>query len=284
MGIQGTLPSPWFMPNLSELALEENSFSGRLPDLCSLSSLRTLRLRNSFSGAGTLPACMARLTALRDVVLQGLGLTGTLHTSWSKLSMLTELVLHENSLTGSIPQDWRFMGNGSSIGQLNTFDASYNKLTGPLPSFLANIPQLTLGPGNNFTAPLTLPAWMLAAKVNVPINTDSTQNGVPNSGTNVPQKGGSPVAAIVVFTALGIGVVLIGVCIGAYWCFKSKRRNNTPPVMVQASDIPVVVGEPITEVRLTMSCPSEGCGTQLSVGTRFCPQCGRPNVASGSPT
>ncbi|KAM0886274.1 hypothetical protein ACQ4PT_029812 [Festuca glaucescens] len=73
------------------------------------------------------------------------GLAGTLPASLASLTALTDLVLYPGRVGGSIPADI-----GSGLRRLRLLSLSVNRLTGPLPDSLAGLPDLhTLDLGNN---------------------------------------------------------------------------------------------------------------------------------------
>ncbi|OEL34060.1 hypothetical protein BAE44_0004919 [Dichanthelium oligosanthes] len=73
------------------------------------------------------------------------GLAGTLPASLATLAALTDLVLYPGSVSGAIP-----VGIGSGLRRLRLLSLSGNHLTGPVPESLAGLPDLhTLDLGNN---------------------------------------------------------------------------------------------------------------------------------------
>ncbi|KAL6648404.1 hypothetical protein ACP70R_012628 [Stipagrostis hirtigluma subsp. patula] len=73
------------------------------------------------------------------------GLAGTLPASLASLAALTDLVLYPGRVEGAIPPDI-----GSGLRRLRLLSLSGNQLTGPVPESLAGLPDLhTLDLGNN---------------------------------------------------------------------------------------------------------------------------------------
>lgn len=73
------------------------------------------------------------------------GLAGTLPASLASLTALTDLVLYPGRVSGAIPPDI-----GSGLRSLRLLSLSGNQLTGPVPESLAGLPDLhTLDLGNN---------------------------------------------------------------------------------------------------------------------------------------
>ncbi|KAJ1260969.1 hypothetical protein BS78_10G272200 [Paspalum vaginatum] len=84
------------------------------------------------------------------------GLTGTLPASLAALAALTDLVLYPGRVSGPIPP-----GIGSGLRRLRLLSLSGNQLTGPVPESLAGLPDLhTLDLGGNRLAG-AIPAGLL---------------------------------------------------------------------------------------------------------------------------
>lgn len=130
------------MPTLKELHLAGNSFVGSIkfspsPDQ---SNLRVLDLADNHLG-GYFPDRFGSLTGLEVLNLAGNNFSGSLPTSMNDMSSLTSLDLSENHFTGSLPT------NLSS--NLQSFNASYNDLSGVVPENLRVFPRSSFYPGNS---------------------------------------------------------------------------------------------------------------------------------------
>ena len=125
--MQGVLPD-LNLPNLEELTLFNNDFSGEIPDFTSLPNLKRLFIGNpTFSTytnkfSGEIP-------------------------NFSNLPSLEELHLGQNRLTGEVPNFSNLpllknlnLGNSANF-QLDNFDMESNELTGEIPDF-NNLPNL----------------------------------------------------------------------------------------------------------------------------------------------
>jgi len=79
--------------------------AGTIPDLSSLTELRTIYL-NSNNFTGPLPESLGKLRSnlLRSIDLSSNDLQGTIPATWSHLENLETLLLSHNSLTGLIPE------------------------------------------------------------------------------------------------------------------------------------------------------------------------------------
>ncbi|XP_074281745.1 LRR receptor-like serine/threonine-protein kinase GHR1 [Silene latifolia] len=129
------------MPTLQEIHLAGNSFDGNIefvpPDN---SNLRVIDLAHNRLN-GYFPDRFGSLTGLQVLNLAGNNLSGSLPTSMNDMSSLTSLDISENQFTGSLPN------NLSS--NLESFNASYNDLTGVVPVNLRKFPQTSFYPGNS---------------------------------------------------------------------------------------------------------------------------------------
>ncbi|XP_071716883.1 pollen receptor-like kinase 3 [Rutidosis leptorrhynchoides] len=117
------------MAGLRILSLENNSFSGPIPEFNKLGSLKGLYLSlNQFSGK--IPSdYFNSMTSLKKIWLDGNRFMGKIPDSIADLPNLVELHLDHNQFSGTIP----------AIRQrsLNSVNFSYNNLTGEVPPGLA---------------------------------------------------------------------------------------------------------------------------------------------------
>ncbi|CAI9757567.1 unnamed protein product [Fraxinus pennsylvanica] len=120
------------LPNITRLDLSFNNFSGPLPVLPRMTSLRFLVLAyNQFSG--DIPSEYGNLKGLQALDLSFNQLKGSIPKSLGNLTSLLWLMLANNSLTGEIPAE---LGNCSSLLWLNLAN---NQLSGKIPPELTNI-------------------------------------------------------------------------------------------------------------------------------------------------
>ncbi|KAK4568132.1 hypothetical protein RGQ29_003772 [Quercus rubra] len=121
------------LPNISNLDLSFNKFSGPLPvEIAEMPSLKFLILAyNEFSG--TIPSDYGNLPRLQALDLSFNWLNGSIPPTFGKLRSLLWLMLANNSLSGEIPPD---LGNCTSLLWLNLAN---NQLSGKIPPQLTNI-------------------------------------------------------------------------------------------------------------------------------------------------
>lgn len=109
------------MPNLREVDLDYNKFTGGIPaGIGGLSQLVMLHLAGNPLG-GELPEEIGDLSVLEDLMLADCGLTGELPASYGKLSKLRLLNMALNELTGSIPDEWTGMTSLVSLWLVNNY-------------------------------------------------------------------------------------------------------------------------------------------------------------------
>jgi Leucine-rich repeat (LRR) protein len=148
-------PLPLFRSNLSFLLLQNNMFSGAIPENISelLPKLSWLDL-SSNSITGRIPHSIGMLKELTSLVLRNNSLSRKLPPHWKDLRKLGVLNLAENNISGSVPSSMQYL---KSLQQISL---SQNHLEGELPFFFRNyryLRILDLG-GNNFSG--KLPAWI----------------------------------------------------------------------------------------------------------------------------
>ncbi|XP_076933876.1 putative inactive receptor kinase At5g67200 [Bidens hawaiensis] len=112
------------LDKLRVLSLRNNSLTGSMPDLSTLTNLKTLFLdHNTFSGS--FPLSLPSLHQLQSLDLARNNLSGSLPVQLNSLSRLTFLHLEWNRFTGSIPP--------LNLTVLKAFNVSGNNLTGAIP-------------------------------------------------------------------------------------------------------------------------------------------------------
>lgn len=141
--LDGPLQSGFLtMPTLQELHLAGNSFVGSIEfsPPTGQSNLRVLDLADNHLG-GYFPDRLGSLTGLEVLDLAGNNLSGSLPTSMNDMSSLTSLDISKNHFSGSLPT------NLST--NLQSFNASYNDLSGVVPENLRVFPRSSFFPGNS---------------------------------------------------------------------------------------------------------------------------------------
>jgi Leucine rich repeat len=116
------------LDQLRVLSFKSNSLSGEIPDLSSLSNLKSLYLnQNNFSGK--IPSSISSLHRLKIIVLSDNLLSGSIPVELTSVQRLYSLQLQNNQLTGGIPPFKQF--------SLRLFNVSFNNLSGKIPLTIA---------------------------------------------------------------------------------------------------------------------------------------------------
>lgn len=148
-------PLPAWSTNATDVFLEENSFSGSIPENIGVLMPRLQKLyisRNHLSGR--IPSSMCHIEGLQILSLRNNKLFGELPDCWHRSLMLWGIDISNNSLTGNIPTSF------GVLSSLSVLLLSNNNLDGEIPSSLQNCSGLTsidLG-GNQFSG--SLPLWV----------------------------------------------------------------------------------------------------------------------------
>ena len=119
---------------VTQLRIPQNSLSGTIPDLSSLTSLENLSLAGN-SLSGRIPASLGNLTSLKELYLWGNELTGGIPASLGDITSLQTLYLNNNMLTGGIP-------DLSGLTSLENLSLARNSLDGTIPVWLGNFTSL----------------------------------------------------------------------------------------------------------------------------------------------
>ncbi|KAJ0016921.1 hypothetical protein Pint_11791 [Pistacia integerrima] len=148
-------PFPVWSTNASEIFLQDNLFSGSLPENIGSLMTRLQKLYLSWNRLdGKVPSSMCELEGLQVLSLRSNKLYGQLPNCWHKSRMLWGIDMSNNTLTGSIPSSF------GSLASLSVLMLNINNLDGEIPSSLQNCTGLTsidLG-GNRFSG--NLPLWI----------------------------------------------------------------------------------------------------------------------------
>ncbi|URD84985.1 LRR receptor-like serine threonine-protein kinase [Musa troglodytarum] len=112
---------------LKTLSLRSNAFTGSIPQLSSLPSLRILDLSNN-NLSGNIPEELGNLHGLRSLNLSKNYLIGQIPWSIGRMKQLEVLDLSRNNLSGAIPSDL------AALNFLNHLNLSYNNLSGRIPN------------------------------------------------------------------------------------------------------------------------------------------------------
>jgi hypothetical protein len=141
------------IPSLRQLYLENNLFTGTLPEcLSGVANLSSLYLASNQHLHGTIPEAWGSLNKLQFIDLSENFVFGTLPQSFAQLSQLTFLYLFNNRLSGTIPQAY------SQLRHLSLILLQNNQLSGPVDELFNTTVQRRLNTiqlsGNAFTGEL----------------------------------------------------------------------------------------------------------------------------------
>ncbi|KAK2635039.1 hypothetical protein Ddye_029831 [Dipteronia dyeriana] len=148
-------PFPQWSINTSELYLQDNSFSGPLPENIGVLMPRLQRLYLSWNHLNSrIPSSMCDMLDLQVLSLRSNKFSGELPNCWHQSQMLWAIDISNNTLSGHLPISFGYLRS------LSVLMLSNNNLDGEIPSSLQNCTGLTsidLG-GNKFSG--TLPPWI----------------------------------------------------------------------------------------------------------------------------
>ncbi|CAI0387181.1 unnamed protein product [Linum tenue] len=191
------------LEELKTVSLMDNAFDGPLPDFKKLGGLRALYLSNN-QFSGEIPAdAFQGMTKLKKLYLSGNKFTGEIPSSLAGLSKLTNLRLEQNEFTGRLPE---------FTAKFEDFNASDNKLEGPIPASLANLDP------SAFSGNKGLCGKPLGECTAAPAPSDAA----------APTK---PSTASIVFVAIVGGFAVCGILAAA---FILMRRRHQPPESIEA--------------------------------------------------
>ncbi|XP_059436304.1 receptor-like protein EIX2 [Corylus avellana] len=148
-------PLPLFHSNLSNIYLDNNMFSGPIPENIGelLPKLFWLDL-SSNSITGRIPHSIRMLKELSFLILRNNSLSGKLPHLWKDLQSLLILDLAENNISGNVPSSMQYLRS------LEVLSLSQNHLDGEFPSLFrnySNLQSLDLGRNKFFGK---LPTWL----------------------------------------------------------------------------------------------------------------------------
>lgn len=135
--LSGTIPSGiGSLAILNNLTLTNSRLSGQVPaSLGNLTSLQSLYLdNNKFNGVLPQQGYWPNLT---NLFLNGNDFSGSLPVWLGSSKPLYWVQIDGNDFTGTIPASW-----GDSLKNLYRFSATYNHLTGPVPEWLLQSPNI----------------------------------------------------------------------------------------------------------------------------------------------
>ncbi|CDP05565.1 unnamed protein product [Coffea canephora] len=137
---------------LSVLALNDNRFTGTIPeDLCKSENLSELDLSNNLL-SGRVPLCLGNLRGLQYLILANNSLSGQIPSSLGNLWGLSYLHLNGNKFVGKLPASMQHLSN------LLIFDVGDNGLKDTIPAWIGEkLSELRFlrFQSNNFHGPIS---------------------------------------------------------------------------------------------------------------------------------
>lgn len=190
------------MPTLQELHLENNILTGDIkfsPPSSGEHNLQILDLsHNQFSGY--FPDRFGSLTGLQLLNIAGNNFSGSLPTSMAGMSSLSSLDLSQNHFTGPLPNNLP--------NTLDSFNASYNDLSGVVPENLRKFPNSSFYPGNS--------------RLSLPGGGSSGANNSP--AENHKKKPMNTIVKVIIIVSCVVGVfILILLAIFVHYIRLSRR-------------------------------------------------------------
>lgn len=120
---------------LEQLILNDNFFTGNIPDYSECSYLRTLMIGNN-PLSGTIPSKITLLTDLTYLSIRFTNIGGSLPYGLQFMTSLETIILDNNQLEGEIPSQL------TSIPNLKNLKLQNNKFTGKIPSSFSDMTNL----------------------------------------------------------------------------------------------------------------------------------------------
>ncbi|KAK9060532.1 hypothetical protein SSX86_021236 [Deinandra increscens subsp. villosa] len=221
------------MAGLRVISIENNSFSGPIPEFNRLGSLKGIYLSmNQFSGE--IPSnFFSEMTSMKKIWFDGNKFTGKIPSSIAELPNLVELHLEDNQFTGKIPE----------IGQrsLNSVNLSYNNLTGEIPPGLARFDAASFE-GNPGLCGAKFGKLCDKVKPQAP----------PKSIEKSTKKALRIEYVLMVVTMLILGLMIVGICV-----LRKKKKHNSETVGIMEGNLEGSVGLTICNISKPEAIPGQ---------------------------
>ncbi len=178
-GFAGAFPADVTkLVNLTYLDLSYNQFTGTLPDLSSMSALKTLFVGSNPYEAQLFPSWVLSMTGLTQLGIEGCNLGGSIPPAIGTLTNLTYLSLGGNAFTsGPAPTElanltqlqtldlsagtFTSLPDLGALTQMRNLFISYNPFTaGALPPWISNMGELQYLWASSCSLTGTIPSWL----------------------------------------------------------------------------------------------------------------------------
>lgn len=208
--ISGEMPQQ-FPANITQLYMNNNQFTGGLPQLDQSPSLLIIDLSNNILTGNINPQIFTTLVALTSLDFSYNQLQGPLPDTVNSMVALQTMNLQNNQLSGQLPTSL------SQLTNLQTFNIENNQFTGNLPAGFKPQTYLYSGnPGLNGvpgSSPPSTPA-------NPSPQTPTTQSGGGGSWFNTTTH-------VIAVAAAGAALVLVIFAILLFLCIRRKAPKTT---------------------------------------------------------
>ncbi|CAI5498643.1 unnamed protein product, partial [Closterium sp. Naga37s-1] len=172
----GPIPPHLALPNLVELQLSDNLFTGGIPNTFTrLTGMRTLDI--GFNSLTSGLHVVAQMTWLANILLDNNNISGVLPASLTAIKGLASLLLNNNHFTGTFPHSILLHTN------LQRLELSNNSFTGTIPHKLTNLYSLqniNLNE-NNFRGTIPSGLFQLSLLSSLQVASNFLSGGLPRT-------------------------------------------------------------------------------------------------------
>ena len=249
-------------PNIEQLDLSDNKFSGTVPTtLLNHELLTVLDLHDNEIG-GTFPSSISSQHTLTYLALHKNLMTGPIPTSIRKLHALTDLDLSDNSFTGAIPSalgdlnlEYLFLGDNSwdrapfpdfinGMTNLTELSLKHSNIEGSIPD-LTNLQDLYLLDldKNKLTGTIPKSLSKLGSLIVLMLNRNQLRGTIPTELATLPALG-----VLLVDGNGGLSGDLDFMCdangMGTYFALGADCGGNNPSVTCSSQCCTVCCGDP----------------------------------------
>ncbi|TKY64241.1 Pollen receptor kinase 3 [Spatholobus suberectus] len=219
------------LKGLRTISLNNNSFSGSMPEFNRVGFLKALYLQgNKFSG-DIPPEYFLRMRSLKKLWLSDNQFTGHIPTSLAEVPQLMELRLENNQFSGSIPE----LNNPSLV----KLDLSNNKLEGEVPASLLKFNE------GSFAGNSGLCGEKFGRSCEKTVESPSPIDAQNNSGNVAVSSSGVSSSSLEIAGIIVASVVLVSLVV--FFIVRSRRKKEEESFDILGEE----VNEGAVEVQVT---------------------------------